>query len=199
MSKLSVQIESLLLVGAKPIRYKELASLLKADESAVKQAVGLLKEKYNQPDQGIHLLDNSGQVQFASNPDNTEIVQELLHDETTGELTKPSLETLTIIAYRQPIAKEELEQIRGVNCSLILRNLLIRGLVDMQEIKGGLSAVYSVTMEFLRFLGINSVEELPNYTQLNCDENLQSLLARGKGNSSASADGGTADNLTLTV
>jgi len=58
----------------------------------------------------------------------------LLKDETTGELTKPSIETLTIIAYRGPIAKYELERIRGINCSLILRNLILRGLAEEKKI-----------------------------------------------------------------
>ncbi|MBT7553409.1 SMC-Scp complex subunit ScpB, partial [bacterium] len=94
----------------------------------------------------------------------------------TGELSKPSLETLTIVAYRQPIAKEELEQIRGVNCSVILRNLLIRGLVEARESKGDLVPMYSVTIDFLRHLGIDSVEQLPDFAKLNSNENLQALI-----------------------
>ncbi len=176
MSKIESQVESLLLVSAKPVSYKELANFLKVDEESVKAAVESLKSKYNKADQGVHVLINNGRVQFSTNPDNAKMVKEFLHDEVSGELSKPSLETLTIIAYRQPIAKEELDQIRGINCSLILRNLMIRGLVEPQEAKGGLTTTYSVTMDFLRFLGINSVEELPDFQKLNSDENLHAVL-----------------------
>jgi len=62
--------------------------------------------------------------------ESSEIVEKFLKEELTGEMTRPQLETLTIIAYRGPMTKMEIEQIRGVNCSLILRNLLMRGLVE---------------------------------------------------------------------
>src|SRR3989344_4221552 len=177
MTKLAAKIESLLLVSAKPLSVKELAKFLQTTEDEIQAAVVLLQERFNRPEQGIHLLLNNKQLQFTTNPDYAKLVQEFLHDETTGELTKPSLETLTIIAYRQPVTKEELEHIRGVNCSLILRNLLIRGLVESQDERGGLATTYSVTMDFVRFLGINKVEELPDFARLNSSESLEAALA----------------------
>ncbi|MCD4760548.1 SMC-Scp complex subunit ScpB, partial [bacterium] len=125
---------------------------------------------------GIHLTVNNKKVQLASNPDNVKVLKEYFQNEISGELTKPSLETLTVIAYRQPVSKEELEQIRGVNCSLILRNLLIRGLIEENNDKNSLATTYSVTMDFLRHLGVSSVEDLPDYEKLNSNENLVKLL-----------------------
>jgi len=168
--------ESLLLALGKPLAFKELASLLSINNDELNSLIKQLKEKYNKPDSGIQVAINNKKIQLTTNAGNAKILREYFKEEARGELTSPSLETLTIIAYRQPITKEELEQIRGVNCSLILRNLLIRGLVEFQETKADLAPTYSVTMDFVCHLGINSVEELPDYQKLNSDENLQKLL-----------------------
>ena len=91
-------------------------------------------------------------------------------------MTQPSLETLTIIAYRGPITKPEIEQIRGVNCSLILRNLLIRGLIEEKEDKQRLQNTYTISFDFLRHLGADRVEELPQYSDLHTDEVVGQLI-----------------------
>lgn len=160
----------------KPLAYKEIADLLEVEVDEVKSVIEELQGEYNQADRGMHIAVNNGKVQLTSNPDNVKILRQFFEDEVTGELSKASLETLTIVAYRQPISREELEQIRGVNCSVILRNLMIRGLVETKEDKDDLAPKYLVTIDFLRHLGLNSVEELPDYAKLNSDENLQRLL-----------------------
>ena len=93
-----------------------------------------------------------------------------------GELTRPSIETLTIIAYRGPITKPEIEQIRGVNCSLILRNLLMRGLVEESESVERLQPVYAISADFLRHLGLHAISDLPDYATLHGDEKISQLL-----------------------
>jgi segregation and condensation protein B len=173
-------LESLLLAAGKPLSFKEIADLLDVSADKIKDLAEQLKTKYNTEDSGIQVAVNNNKIQFISNTKNTEILQTHFKDETTGELSKASVETLTIVAYRQPIAKEELEQIRGVNCSVILRNLLIRGLVEARENKDDLAPMYFVTIDFLRHLGIDSVEALPNFTKLNSDENLKALLEDNK-------------------
>lgn len=169
-------IESLILASAKPLAIDELAKFLEIELSDLELAIEDLKTKYNQEDSGIHLAVNNHKIQLISNPTNTDYLYKYFKEELSGELTRPALETLTIIAYRQPISKEELEQIRGVNCSLIIRNLLIRGLIELEENKTSLAPVYNVTMDFLRNLGISSVEELPDFEKLNSDDNLQKLI-----------------------
>jgi segregation and condensation protein B len=124
----------------------------------------------------VRILHNGSEVQMSTSPDNARLVQDFLKDETTGELTKPSLETLTIIAYRGPVTKAELEQIRGVNCSLIIRNLLMRGLVEAQGEPYDPQTTFRVTMDFLRFLGVAGVEELPEYDKLRSHENVVRIL-----------------------
>lgn len=177
MGKNSLSIlESLLLAAGKPLTYKELGKLLESNDEQVEKFLVDLASKYNHPESGIHILLNNQKAQLVSNPDNIGILKKYFKDELSGELTKPSLETLTIIAYRQPISKEELEQIRGVNCSIIIRNLLIRGLIEESATGNNLTINYSVTMDFLKYMGINSVKDLPDYEKLNSDENLSKLL-----------------------
>ena len=113
---------------------------------------------------------------MTTTPRVSSVVKKFLKDETTGELTKAALETLSIIAYRAPITKYELEQIRGVNCSLILRNLLIRGLIEEDKDPQTKNIVYKLSFDFLKFLGIKEVKELPDFEKLNSDENLRRFL-----------------------
>lgn len=174
--KIKSQLESLLLVTSKPVSVAKLAEVLKVKPKEAEESLKELIGQYNQSAGGIRLIRNNNSVQLASNPANAELVKSYLKDDITGELTEPSLETLTIVAYRQPVTKAEMEQIRGVNCSLILRNLMIRGLVEAEYDKIKAATVYSVTMDFLKHLGINSVIDLPDFEQLNSDENLQKLL-----------------------
>jgi len=172
------QLESVLLVSSKPLSVKKLAEVLKIKPKEAEETLNQLSQEYAQNRGGVRLMINNGQAQLGSSPENAGLVKQYLKDDITGELTEPSLETLTIIAYRQPVAKAELEQIRGVNCSLILRNLLIRGLVEAEYNKERGTTLYNVTLDFLKFLGLNAISELPDYEKLNSDENLQKLLAQ---------------------
>jgi segregation and condensation protein B len=171
------QIESLLFVSAKPVSVKELASAVGSAEKEVQAACDELSAEYKERNGGINILKNSGKFQMVSAPETAPAVQAFLKDETTGELSRPSLEALTVIAYRGPITKIELERIRGVNCSMILRNLLMRGLVDAKEDKMKKETYYEVTFDFIRFLGISDVRELPDYERLNAPETLDKALA----------------------
>lgn len=175
---LKAQLESILLVCSRPITFAKLAEILNAKKEDILSQLNDLSQEYQESNRGFRLLINNQQTQLVSGPENAKLVQGYLKGELTGELTKPSLETLTIIAYRQPVTKAVLEQIRGVNCSLILRNLMIRGLVEAEYDKERAVTVYSATLDFLKYLGINAVSELPDFEKLNSDENLQKLLSR---------------------
>jgi len=170
------KIESLLLASPRPLTVRRLAELLKSETAEVESALADLAEKWNEDDSGIHVLRHGAQVQLVTSPLNSKIITDFLKEEQAGELTRPALETLTIIAYRGPISKIQLDTIRGVNCALILRNLMIKGLVEAKQHKDKLQSTYQVTLDFMRFLGLSHVRELPDYEQLNRDENLQHLL-----------------------
>jgi segregation and condensation protein B len=176
--KLKSQLESILLVSSRPLSFKKLAELTEQKNDSVAEELKNLSQEYEESGRGLRLILNNNQAQLVSAPENSKLIKGYLNDEITGELTKPSLETLTIIAYRQPISKAEIEQIRGVNCSLILRNLLIRGLVEAEYQKDRAITLYSTTMEFVKYLGLNSVAELPDFEKLNSNENLYKLLSQ---------------------
>lgn len=179
---LKTKIESLLFVSHKPLSIKSLVNLLNRDEKVtseeVRAIIDELKQKFNTPESGIQLVESEGELQMVSNPSVSELIKRFLKEDMTGELTPASLEALTVIAYRGPIAKPELEQIRGVNCSLILRNLLIRGLIAMDEERG--QFYYHVTTDFLKYLGINSSSKLPDYERLHKAENLEQYLQKAE-------------------
>lgn len=167
---LKTAIESLLFVSNKPLTVKRFSDVLEVKNEDALKALEELIAEYDAREGGLIILRNGESYQIATDPEHGELVKSFLKDEAFGELSRPSLETLTIVAYRGPLTKPELEQIRGVNCSLILRNLMIRGLVA-QEGEG-----FRITMDFLRHLGLKSVEELMDYEKLNSDENLQKLI-----------------------
>lgn len=177
MASLKSKIESLLFISNQPFTVKKLSSLTKADKDKVEGAIKELIGDYNAGDKGISVQKIGDKVQMVTAADNAKLIKDYIKEETTGELTKPALETLTIIAYRGPISKAELEQIRGVNCTIIIRNLLMRGLVESKEDKKKMQATYNITFDFLKFLGVNKQSDLPDFEKLNSDENLEKILS----------------------
>ena len=161
------QLESILFVAIKPLTPKDLANLVGAKADEVKAALEELSVDYKNSGRGLALISNNGQFQLTTSSENSTLVKDFLKDEVNGELSQPSLEALTIIAYRGPISKLELEKIRGVNCSLIIRNLLLRGLIEEKFNKTKNENYYAVTNDFIRFLGLSSLNDLPEYEKLN--------------------------------
>jgi len=172
-------IESLLFISHKPLTLKELAKAVGGSVEETTKVLDELQKDYEERGGGIQMLKLENKYQFASASESSEAVARFIKSEMTGELTRPSLETLTIIAYRAPISKAELEMIRGVNCSVILRNLLMRGLVRAEEDTKKGNIYYSITMDFLKHLGLSKPEDLPNFEALNRDNNLDKLLEAG--------------------
>jgi len=170
------KIESLLFISAKPMTIKQLASLLKKKDEEIKKAGDELVEEYKTSKRGVQIIKNGSKYQMVSSPENSRVIKEFIEDETTGELSRPSLEALTIIAYRGPISKIDLDRIRGVNCALIIRNLLLRGLIEAKNDKQKLETYYNVTFDFVRFLGINDIAELPEYARLHKDDTIDRML-----------------------
>lgn len=176
MQELKSKIESLLFISAKSMSIKSLAELIAVEVKDIELAGDELVAELKAAHRGIQVIRNKESFQMVSAAENAELVQSFIKDETTGELSRPSLETLTIIAYRGPITKSDIDRIRGVNCSLILRNLLLRGLVELKEDKNKQENFYTVTFDFIRFLGLNDVKELPDYEKLSVSETLEQVL-----------------------
>lgn len=169
-------LESLLLVATRPLSLKKLAEQIGVTVGDVETGLVELKTKYNTDDSGIQVLQHGSSVQFVTNPLSSKLVTEYLKEEQAGELTRPALETLTIVAYRGPISKLQLDTIRGVNCSLILRNLMVKGLVEAKTAKDKYQTTYQVASDFVRFLGLTDITQLPDYEQLHIDERLEQIL-----------------------
>lgn len=173
---LTRNLESLLLVATRPLSLKKLADQTGVTAGDIAKAIGELKQKYNHDDSGIQILAHGSTVQFVTSPMASKLVTEYLKEEQAGELTRPALETLTIVAYRGPISKIQLDTIRGVNCSLILRNLMIKGLIEAKTAKDRFQTTYTVTSDFVRFLGLTDITQLPDYEQLHVDERLEQII-----------------------
>lgn len=172
---LQIKIEALLYAAGKPLSVKQIAELTGEELEAVKAAGAELENYYRTANRGLVLIDNNDKWQLATHPDTAELVGQLIKEEVAGELTRPSLEALTVIAYRGPISKTELDKIRGVNCAMILRNLLVRGLIESKDSRAG-EPLYNVSFDFLKHLGLGSVNELPDFERLNRDESIERAI-----------------------
>lgn len=165
MEDLASVIESILFVAAKPLSAKELAKILEREESEVKIVLQALSEAIQ--GQGVILLESNGLWQFATNPKNSAAVRAFLNTELREKLTDATVETLSIIAYRQPISRSEIEAVRGVSSQYSIRHLLIRGLIQkIQNPADSRQFLYETTIEFLSHMGISNVKELPDFTEI---------------------------------
>ncbi|NTU98541.1 SMC-Scp complex subunit ScpB [Candidatus Falkowbacteria bacterium] len=176
MGNIKSQIESLLFISAKAMTLKSLADLIEVSVDEIEVSGEEMIAAYKENGGGMQIIRNGNSLQMVSAPENAKLIQDFIKDETTGELSRPSLETLTIIAYRGPIAKLDIDRIRGINCSLILRNLLLRGLIEAKPDKAKHETYYAVTLDFVRFLGLNDVKDLPDYERLSKDDTIDRML-----------------------
>ena len=158
-------IEAVLFAAARPIAVRRLAEYVQADPKDVKNALADLAERLKEGS-GLMLQEYGNEVELVTHPDTAQAVKNVVKDDEQGELTRASLEALTILAYRGPMTRPELEQIRGVQSSLILRNLMIRGLVEQKEDERLGQPTYAVTFDFLKHLGLQKVSDLPDYEAL---------------------------------
>ena len=156
--------------------FKAIARILSVKSEQVQESVETLMKLRNVDASGIHILSTVDGVALVTNPIFGEELKTQTKDEMKSELTRPQLETLTIIAYRGPITKAEVEHIRGVNCSLIIRNLLMRGLIDERDDDIKLLPVFSLTTDMLRHLGIHKADELPDFEDLHKHSKIDQML-----------------------
>lgn len=166
----AADLEALLFMSAKPMTRKQARQFLQCDAELLDAWIKKISKRHESEESGIRLVTNGEELQMMTAPAQSALAQDFLKEEITGELTRPQLETLTIIVYRGPVSKPEIEQIRGINCTLILRNLMWRGLVEEACASTAEIPVYQVTMDFVRYLGLTSVKKLPQYETLHvCD------------------------------
>lgn len=179
MDYLANHIEALIFCAPKPITEKELQSCLKEMFEAdvplkdITEGIGTLQEKYKRDDFSFEVVQSGGGFQFLTKPAYQASISILLKQQSKKRLSNSSLETLAIIAYKQPVTKSEVEQIRGVNCDYAVQKLLEKELV---EIKGksegvGRPLLYGTSPTFMDYFGINSLKDLPTPKDFAQDEN----------------------------
>ena len=166
-------IESLLFISGEPISFKKLAKLTLENEGELKLSAGVLAKKYRDENSGLRILVKENKVQMVTAGENSEFVDKFLKADIEGELSRAGSEVLSIVAYRGPISRMEIEEIRGVNCSFTLRHLMIRGLVErINKPDDARAYLYKISFDFLKTLGVERVEDLPRYEELRIGKSL---------------------------
>lgn len=161
--QLAAAIESLLFVSGRPLERAELRKLLDVDEAQLHTSLQVLEQDLLECQRGIRLQRLGEQIQLVTAPENARLVAALLGLPMTAKLTSAAMETLAVVAYRQPMTRSQIESIRGVNSDRALASLLQHGLVAevgrAQTV--GRPALFATTPEFLQLFGLTSLEQLP--------------------------------------
>lgn len=162
LNKLSNGIEAVLFWKGEPVSIKKLSQIFSKTEEEISNVVKQLEEKL--VDRGITLIFKEDEVTLGTSKEVSEIIEKLTKEELVKDLGKAGLETLSIIIYQGPISRAEIDYIRGVQSNFILRNLMIRGLVEkVTNPKDQRSFLYKPTFEMLSYLGVSKIEEMPEY------------------------------------
>jgi segregation and condensation protein B len=164
------KIESLLFWKGEPTTISELSKMLSVPEEEIEKSLNILEDKIKEQDRGIILVKEGDKVLLTTHPDVSELISRLNREELTKDLSKATLETLSIILYRGPIRRSTIDYIRGVNSQFILRTLSIRGLIEKKtDPKDERAYIYAPSLELLQFLGVSKKENLPDFEKVNQD------------------------------
>jgi segregation and condensation protein B len=157
----AIRLEALLFVAAEPVLPAQLAVALETTTTEVEQGLKVLDELLQS--RGLRLQRHGGRVQMTSAPEYAQLVERFLGLEATTRLSRAALETLSIIAYQQPVTRPHVDEVRGVNSDSMMKSLLSKGLIqETGRTDGpGRPILYSTTPEFLQHFGLNSVRDLP--------------------------------------
>lgn len=170
------RIEAILFALARPVALKELATTLELSLDEVKEASEELQRRLSESQSGLQLVMQGTDVELVTHGDLGDDIRAALKQDASAELSKAALETLAILAYRGPLTRPEIEQIRGVQSALMLRNLMLRGLVEQHdEVRVG-QPTYRVTLNFFKQLGLPSAESLPDYETLHASPTVVQIL-----------------------
>lgn len=190
---LAAKLEALLFVHSRPVAARRLAELVGiASVIPIKQALDLLARRYDDVGSAFTLQNLAAGYQLTTRPEHDALLNQLVREREAQKLSPATLEALAIIAYKQPIGRNELENIRGAGSDHLVRALMDRGLIKVTERDGskpGSPALYGTTAEFLRAFGLRSLSELPSEGDLAAptgdDEHVSSVEA---GNADAGSE-----------
>ena len=161
--EISKQIEAVLFFKAEPMTVKKLATALNAKEKEVED--GLVELETGLAHRGIALIRNGDEVELRTAPSVSALIETLTKEELSRDLGKAGLETIAIILYKGKAKRSEIDYVRGVNSSFILRNLLVRGLIE-RENDGSRGFLYTPTTDLLAHMGVAKLEELPEFDKV---------------------------------
>jgi segregation and condensation protein B len=169
MSEYKAIVEGLLFAaGDEGLSLQQIASVLEIKEEQAKEIVSALKEEYERGQRGIQLVELAGVFQLATKKEHAPYLKKLVESPSSTSLSQAALETLAIIAYRQPITRAEIEEIRGVKSDKPIQTLMARALIkEVGRAEGtGRPILYGTTKEFLDYFGLKTLEELPPLPEL---------------------------------
>ncbi len=167
---LNKKLEAILFWKGEPMSRKKLSEVLGVDQTALNESIAQLKESLSS--RGIVLQEKDNEITLGTNPELSEMIENLQKEELKKELSKASLETLSIVLYKDGASRAEIDYIRGVNSSFTLRLLSIRGLVErILDPKDNRRYIYKPSFELLSYMGVTSREELPDFKEIS--ESLQ--------------------------
>ena len=162
---LDAKIEGILFWKGEPIRMKKLSQILNATESEILESLEILKQKLER--RGVVLVFKDDEVMLGTAPQMSETMENLTKEELVKDLGKAGLETISIILYKGPISRAEIDYIRGVQSNFILRNLLVRGLIEkVTKPDDQRSFLYKPSFELLSYLGLSKIEDVPEYEKV---------------------------------
>lgn len=174
--QLKYLIENLIFASGEPIAIKKISQILEKNEEEINSALTELKTELE--GKGLRLTEKDGKVQMTTAPEAGKYIEKFVSSHLKEDLSDAALETLAAISYLGPINKVELEEIRGVNCSFILRNLLIRGLIEKVDSSPSRSTSYKTSFDFMKKLGIKNESDLPEYDKYR--EEIKSMMAKNQ-------------------
>jgi segregation and condensation protein B len=175
--KLKSIIESILFVSGEPVKISRLAKITGASKPEIENAIIMLQNEY--ASRGFSLIKKEDMVEMATISENSSYVSELVKSEIQENLSQAALEVLSIVAYKSPVSRADVEAIRGVNSSFTLRSLLMRGLLErIDNPKDNRGYLYKISFDFMRNLGIDNIEKLPDWEKLSRDSRIESILEK---------------------
>lgn len=176
-------IEALLFLSEEPITTSELAQLLEEPATQIDETMFELQSLYEQRESGLVLRQVAGGWRLATHPVAAPFLERFIDENRRAKLTQAALETLAIVAYRQPISRAQIAEIRGVSSDGVVRTLITRGLVEEvgRDPGPGLAVLYGTSPAFLERLGLKSLVELPSLPELMPDAKAVERMESGLG------------------
>ncbi|MDP2924575.1 MAG: SMC-Scp complex subunit ScpB [Candidatus Omnitrophota bacterium] len=191
-------IESLLFVNERPMELAELCEIINIEKKEIENALEELITEYGQRNCGICIVKVAGGYQMCSAPANEPWIKEMYRERGKQKLSVASLETLAIIAYKQPITRMEIESIRGVNIDGVAKHLTDLGLIKIEGRKEvpGRPFLYITTRKFLEYFGLNTLKDLPRLEDFVALAAKENIAAGGESQSVIASAENTTNNIS---